>query len=305
MEGFVKVNGHPVHYVEFGKGFPVFCIHGYAVDWRMMAGCLEPVFEKHDGYRRIYIDLPGHGQTPPGLLKTSNAWLETISGAIDELIGKEQHFLLAGQSYGSYMQLGLHCLRNEQIDGSLFIVPCPMADRPPRQLPEKQFTEYDEEFMDTLPEEWRARMESWGCMMNKRVWRTFEQDIIPGLKLEVKPYTRYIVDNAYKHTYEEDKENGFKNIKFDKPSLWITGKQDHYVGYKDSLPYITNEQFTRSTFVALDGASHLIPNEKEDLFHLLVEDWLYRIEKLQPIKYVTGYKVYGTPEEKWVFEDEK
>ena len=64
MDGFVTVNGHKVHYVEYGSGKPVFNIHGYEVDHRMMTGALEPIFERREGYRRIYVDLPGFGQTP-------------------------------------------------------------------------------------------------------------------------------------------------------------------------------------------------------------------------------------------------
>ena len=40
MEGFVNVRGHQVHYVEYGHGKPVFNIHGYEVDHRMMTGAL-------------------------------------------------------------------------------------------------------------------------------------------------------------------------------------------------------------------------------------------------------------------------
>ena len=41
MDGFVTVNGHKVHYVEYGSGKPVFNIHGYEVDHRMMTGALD------------------------------------------------------------------------------------------------------------------------------------------------------------------------------------------------------------------------------------------------------------------------
>lgn len=33
------------------------------LDHRLMSGCMEPIFTKREGWRRIYIDLPGMGVT--------------------------------------------------------------------------------------------------------------------------------------------------------------------------------------------------------------------------------------------------
>ena len=291
LDRFIDVKGHPVHYVEYGEGIPVVNIHGYEVDYRMMTGCLEPVFEKKEGYRRIYVDLPGMGQTPAGNLKSSDDWLNLLDGFIDEVVGKEEHFLLTGQSYGCYMQLGLLYKRGAQIDGALFIAPCTIAKRPPRQLPVKQFVEQDKKFLATLPKERIKDYLDWSVVLNKKTWRLVERDMYCGMEMYDAKYIRYIAD----HAYELSMESKFKDIVFDKPSCWITAKQDHFVGYKDTWKLLDN--FSRSTYVALDGAGHNMHIEKEDIFFLLVEDWLYRLEKLQPIEYFPEWKVYADPVE--------
>ena len=57
------INGIQVHYEVRGEGKPVIMLHGCGCDYRLMSGCMEPVFQGHQGYQRIYIDLPGMGET--------------------------------------------------------------------------------------------------------------------------------------------------------------------------------------------------------------------------------------------------
>ena len=287
MEGFVNVKGHQVHYVEYGSGKPVFSIHGYEVDHRMMTGALEPVFEKKEGYRRIYVDVPGFGKTPGSYdLKSTDDWLDILDGTIDALIGKEEKFLLTGQSYGCYLMLGLIARRGEQIDGTLFLVPCTIAKRAPRQKPPKAVVEEDHEFSKELtPEEYNL-LARWSCVINKKAWRYFERDMKPGIDIQDVDYVCWIEKNGYESVGEKD----FLSIKHSAPSLWVAARQDHYVGYKDAFRFMDN--FDRATYVSFDGAGHNVHFEKEEMFNLMVEDWLYRIDHVQPFVYDHGFTPY-------------
>lgn len=60
---YCKVRQAEIYYEAFGEGKPVLMIHGFAPDHRLMRGCMEPIFTNRDGWRRIYIDLPGMGLT--------------------------------------------------------------------------------------------------------------------------------------------------------------------------------------------------------------------------------------------------
>jgi pimeloyl-ACP methyl ester carboxylesterase len=287
LEGFVNVKGHQVHYVEYGSGKPVFSIHGYEVDHRMMTGALEPVFEKKEGYRRIYVDVPGFGKTPGSYdLKSTDDWLDILDGTIDALIGKEEKFLLTGQSYGCYLMLGLIARRGEQIDGTLFLVPCTIAKRAPRQKPPKAVVEEDHEFSKELtPEEYNL-LARWSCVINKKAWRYFERDMKPGIDIQDVDYVCWIEKNGYESVGEKD----FLSIKHSAPSLWVAARQDHYVGYKDAFRFMDN--FDRATYVSFDGAGHNVHFEKEEMFNLMVEDWLYRIDHVQPFVYDHGFTPY-------------
>lgn len=121
-----EIQGIPVYYEEYGKGKPVLFIHGWSVDHRLMSGSFEPVFEKSGNYRRIYLDLPGMGQTPSAYwIKNSDNTLTILLEFINKIIG-DNNFLLAGESYGAYLTLGLVHEIESRIDGVLLL--CPLVD---------------------------------------------------------------------------------------------------------------------------------------------------------------------------------
>ena len=53
-----EIGGHDVEVEVIGDGRPILFVHGLAVDRRVMTALFEPL---PSGWRRIYVDLPGHG----------------------------------------------------------------------------------------------------------------------------------------------------------------------------------------------------------------------------------------------------
>ncbi|TQK62292.1 serine aminopeptidase S33 family [Brevibacillus sp. AG162] len=110
-----EVNGVNLYYEEIGSGFPVVMIHGFSLDHRCMTGCLEPIFKKRPGYRRLYIDLPGMGQTENyEHIHTTDDILEVVLAFIDQLIPGEP-FFIAGESYGGYLARAVIEKRRDQV----------------------------------------------------------------------------------------------------------------------------------------------------------------------------------------------
>lgn len=79
------------------------------------------------------------------------------------------------------------------------------------------------------------------------------------------------INNAYSFSFDVDNLND----KFDKPSIILTGRQDDCVGYKDAYKLLEN--FTRASFVVLDKAGHNLQIEQEDVFNLLISEWIKRV----------------------------
>jgi len=104
-------------------------IHGYFVDHRLMAGCMEPVFRNKDGFHRIYVDLPGMGKTKgERWIANSDRMLDVLVEFVEKVIPRD-NFLLAGESYGGYMARGIIHKMADRVDGLLLICPAIINER--------------------------------------------------------------------------------------------------------------------------------------------------------------------------------
>ena len=96
-----------VHYEIVGQGKPIVMIHGWPADHRQAVDHLESVFLQREGWQRIYLDLPGMGQTRGAdWIIGSDQMLEVLTQFIDQVI-PGQRFAVAGISYGGYLARGL------------------------------------------------------------------------------------------------------------------------------------------------------------------------------------------------------
>ena len=80
----IEVDGIPISYEVRGEGAPILLIHGWSASHDYMLADLEPIFDAHPGWRRTYVDLPGHGATPaPELLATQDQMVSVLTGFIE------------------------------------------------------------------------------------------------------------------------------------------------------------------------------------------------------------------------------
>ncbi|MCL2698379.1 MAG: alpha/beta hydrolase [Oscillospiraceae bacterium] len=269
------VKGIPINYVEHGEGKPVLCIHGYSLDHRMMTGCMEPVFNEipHVKYRRIYIDLPGMGQTPSGRVKTSEDMLEVIIGFIEAVI-PNGNFLIAGESFGGFMTLGLISRIPERIDGVVLICPfitheCIGSSR----LPEKPVLYKSKDFEALNNDSDISSFMSMAVIATPEIFRRYKDEILSGIRIAD---SEFLFNGGFTGAVPE-LDNLYKTISFDKPVCIITGRQDHAAGY--SYAYELIDRFPRATFAVLDCAGHNLQIENEAMFNQLIKDWLRRTQK--------------------------
>lgn len=94
-----------LHYEIIGDGKPIIILHGLGCNLNLMKCCMEPIFNTQSNYKRIYIDLPGMGQsTAPTEYATSDHILEILVSFIENI--EVKNFLLIGESYGGYLATG-------------------------------------------------------------------------------------------------------------------------------------------------------------------------------------------------------
>ena len=267
---FFTYQGNKLYYKVIGQGKPVLAIHGLGCSSELMEGCLEPIFEKHADYKRIYLDLPGMGRSDANpAFASADAILEMLLNFIETVIGGHS-FLLAGESYGGYLARGILAKKRSEIDGLLLICPV-VAPNPQERILPKDSLLIREVGFDTA-----GKSEDFvdlAILQTKETYQRFEKEILAGLQMMNVPFVQNLQEN-YSFSFEVDQEIQKKG--YDKPSLFIAGKQDQVVGFQQLAQL--SHYYPRATHAVMDLAGHNAQIDQEALFTALVENWLKRIE---------------------------
>ncbi|HOJ78473.1 MAG TPA: alpha/beta hydrolase [Bacillota bacterium] len=269
----LTVSGTELYYEVYGDGIPIVMLHGWGVDHRLLLGCMEPIFKaSQSNFRRIYLDLPGMGQSKAGKhVKNSDDVLEVILALLDTMLPEEQ-FLLVGESYGGYLARGLVKKRSQQILGLLLICPLMVPGYRKGEVPPLTVLERDDFFLKTLSAKERSYFEAITIVQNEEVWQRYKADLYEALlQHEDNHFLHDVLDGAFSYDIGQLEEP------FTKPSLILTGRQDTEVGYQDQFQLLKN--YSRATYVALDKAGHNLQIEQVRLFNCLVSEWLERVMK--------------------------
>ncbi|MER7439935.1 alpha/beta fold hydrolase [Micromonospora avicenniae] len=259
-----------LHVVERGAGTPVLALHGWTPDHRLMLGCLEPVFAARPGYRRLYPDLPGMGASPaPPEIAGSDDVLATVQDLVDDLLG-DTPFLLVGESYGGYLARALTRSRPGQVLGLALICPTGTAvEQDERQVPRPAVLRPDPELLASADARAVAEFADVAVVQTPETLRRFRAEILAGLDVAD---TTAMARIRQRWTLTEDPEGG---APFTRPTLILTGRQDHVTGYLDQFALLPH--YPRATFAVLDVAGHNLQIEQPGLFDALVGEWLDRV----------------------------
>ncbi|HDR4460091.1 TPA: alpha/beta hydrolase [Bacillus cereus] len=266
-----RIKDSEIYYEIVGEGKPVIIIHGCAPDHRLMMKCMESVFQKYEGYKRIYIDLPGMGKSnAPNWINSSDRIVEVLITFIEEIISTEK-FLLVGESYGGYLAKGILAKMFERVSGLLLVCPVVVAEPEKRILPDKQVIVQDEEFLNTLTSTEREEFCELAVIANEYTYKRFKEEIKPGLDVANYEFIERLQKN-YSLTMD------FQHEKYENPVLLLTRRQDISVGYQNIIEIIEEiiEEYPRATLAVLDMAGHNLQIEQPELFESLVGEWIRR-----------------------------
>ena len=265
----VDVQGISIACEVRGEGRPILLIHGWSADRRYMLADLEPAFAEHPGWRRIYLDLPGHGMTPaPEWLSTQDQMLAIVRDFIGEVV-PEGRFALVGSSYGGHIALGLVRSMADRLDGVALLVPdVPAPDGTRDTADAVVLVRDDSVFEDLAPDE------TW--MRDTLV--VHERWMVDELRAHDMPAYR-LADHGFlarlEGSYLATGAAGRPGVPFDRPGLILTGRQDATVGYRAAWALL--DEFPRATYAVLDMAGHQLGRiERPGPFRALVGDWLER-----------------------------
>lgn len=260
-----------INYEVYGSGKPIIMLHGSPVDHRLMKGCMEPVFNNKDGYKRIYFDLPGMGKTKGEKWITNlDKMLEVVIDFINKVIPNE-NFLLAGESYGGFLARGVLYKMAARVDGLLLICPAVILNHDKRNVKALTVLKRDDKLLSEIDPKDAEEFSSIQVVQNKRNWERFRDEILPSLKIADIEFIEKLDESGFDFSFDVNKMD-----KFHKPTLILLGRQDSSVGYKDAWSVL--ESYPRATFAVLDRAGHNLQIEQEELFNSLVSEWITRIK---------------------------
>jgi pimeloyl-ACP methyl ester carboxylesterase len=262
-----------IYYKIIGEGHPIVMLHGWTLDHQVLLYAMEPLFEKRSGWKRIYIDLPGMGRSEPQPnIKNTNDMLEAVLSLLEELI-PGQPFIVCGNSYGGYIARGIVHSWQDKVRGLLMIAPMTIPDFGERNVPKQTVLKRDSKLVSNSSPGDADEFCSIGVVQGQAEWERFRNEILLPSKQRNDAFLNLIHQNGYGLTFDI-------SSKFEYPTLIITGRQDHVVGYQDS--WRLTEDYPRATFAVLDMAGHNLQIEQTDVFNGLVNNWLDRIELEDP-----------------------
>lgn len=258
-----------INYEMIGSGFPIIIMHAMGTDLRSMEAWIEPIFNDFDGFQRIYIDLPAHGQSLINdNLNSSDDILINVLDFIDKKI-PNQRFSLIGSSYGGYIAQGVLHQRRDKVQGICLLASALHLRE--RNLPAKVTYLNDTELLNSLDSDTRMAFETLMVYQNEKNLNYFLKEIQPGRLLANR---QFLMSNWREAGYFLSEEP-FQDVnELSQPALIICGREDSICGFRDYIPLL--EKFPKSTFCILDQAGHMLQIEKREVVQELVKDWLVR-----------------------------
>ncbi|MCC6617296.1 MAG: alpha/beta hydrolase [Anaerolineae bacterium] len=259
-----------IHYDDIGDGTPLIIIHGRGADRRSVMHTLEPLFADRDGWRRLYLDVPGAGQTrAPDWLSTHNQLLDAIVDFIDAVI-PGQRFAIAGVSYGAYLARGVVYRRAAHLDGVMLVVPSVERDPSRQRFPAQATLKADPDFEAALQPDERWLLNS-VVAQSRPLLDEVRAVLLPALTAADSAFLQRL-DSTPGFSFDVD---GF-DAPCSAPSLILAGRQDSVCGFREAWSILDN--YPRATYAVLDCAGHMLTREQPALFRALARDWLDRVQ---------------------------
>jgi pimeloyl-ACP methyl ester carboxylesterase len=268
--------GHAVDYELRGDGPTAILVHGLTVDRRVMVETFEPVLAAA-GVRRLYVDLPGHGQSRGEPTNASaDAFVEVLAalarhvlappsgGAPDELEAP----LVIGYSYGGYLATGL-VRELGGARGLLLVCPVVEPDFARRRPAPRRVAIRDGELAFSDDERERDAFAEVAVRMTGAVLASFQRVVHPA---NIAVDARVVA--AVRARYVLSRPLGDALATLERPAAIVCGRDDHWAGWQDATTLLA--QLPHGQLTVLPDCGNLLPLEDPEALRALTTDWLRR-----------------------------
>lgn len=248
-----------------GHGSTVVCLPMFSTTRATTAAAFAPAFAG-TGLREIYIDPPGHGNSPGAGEADSRTVLAVICSWLEQHL--EAPTLLAGASYGGYLAAAIARQRPALVRGLLLVCPGVRVGPDTRDLPRGEPPSTEPDWLTTAPPDLRGHLD---LALGRRT-ATVVETVLAALTAGGPGDDDYLDRLRSSPGYALADEDA--DVAFGGPVTVMTGRQDRIVGYADQFRGMRN--YPRGTYTVVDEAGHFLPFEQPELFRALSQDWLHR-----------------------------
>lgn len=255
--------------VRRGAGIPLLAVHGNGVDHRLLLP-LDEALADSGAWERIYLDLPGFGGTPAlagrgGLPELADWLVATARDLVDE-----RPFAVIANSLGGLLARQLQARLPDEVLGLALIAPVVQPDPARRHRPQPSVTERDEDLLASLPPADRDDFTAIATRQDQASWERFRTHALPGIRAADRDAMERLAAR-----YHLESEHASQSLPCEAPTLIVTGRQDHIVGWADQVVLL--DHFPRATYVVVDGAGHNVHLEQPALVEAALRDWAQRV----------------------------
>ncbi|WP_028045811.1 alpha/beta fold hydrolase [Cellulomonas sp. URHE0023] len=258
-------------HVTRGSGAPLLLVHGFCVDHRLLL-TLDGAAGAHGGWRRIYVDLPGMGRSDAGPeIDGSDAVAAALVRFVQEELGDEP-FAVLGSSYGGMIARDLVAQLRDQVLGLALLAPLVEAEPAARDVPPRTVLVEDPTLLSSLDPDDAREYADMAVVQSAEGWALFRDHALPGLRA----FRPEVIDRLQAR-YALTKEPEAGSPPFLRPTLLVTGRQDHVVGHR-SAAALVERHYPHATTAVLDRAGHNVHLDQPVLTAALLDDWLSRMD---------------------------
>ena len=236
----------------------------FGFDHTSMAAAIEPAFAEVSGWRRLYVDLPGTGDSPAHCPPRSEAVLDAVVATVQTEL-RYRPFAVLGWSYGGYLAAGV-TRRLPDLVGGLMLVCTGFKIRPQdRDLSGVLASNPQLGWLDHVPSHLRGHFTHAVGLQTGEV----ANRIVAALDVNEPS------DDVYLASLRAD---GFALSDEDAatvcnaPVCFVAGKRDRVVGYASLFDALGNYDY--ASYTCISSAGHYLPLEQPAVFAAITRDWL-------------------------------
>ncbi|MFC8680198.1 alpha/beta fold hydrolase [Microbacterium ureisolvens] len=247
-------------YDVVGDGIPLLALHGAYAARGEVRGFLEPMIGARP-VRRVYIDLPGHGDSRPSSgVRQPDDVLDLVDRLLDEE-ARAGRFLVLGHSFGGHFARAIAARHPDRVAGIALVCPAlPGEQRAPALAVVR-----DAHVSEALAPDQRAEYEGYFVVRTAETLERFRRVVVPVIG-EVDEQTLERAITAGPHAADPD------TVAVTAPVVVVSGRHDHWVGWERQQSL--GDHYPRATVVTAGDAGHALPHERPGLVAALLADWL-------------------------------